>query len=35
LPYATVDRLAEQVGVAGVPPVLLDEVEEHPAQAGP
>src|SRR4051812_25722017 len=29
-----VDRLTDQVGLAGVPRVLLDEVDEHPAQAG-
>jgi hypothetical protein len=27
-----VDRLAEEVGVAGVACCLLDEVQEHPAQ---
>jgi hypothetical protein len=30
----TVHGLAEQVGVAGVPAVLLDQVEDEPAQAG-
>ena len=31
---AAVDGLAEQVGVAGVPAVLLDQVADEPAQAG-
>ena len=31
---ATVDGFAEQVGVAGVPAVLLDQVADESAQAG-
>ena len=34
LPGLAVDRLADQVGVAVVPGVLLDHVDEDPAQAG-
>ena len=30
----SVDRLAEQVGVSGVPAVLFDQVADHAAQAG-
>ncbi len=33
LPDHAVDRLAEEVGVAGVPGVLLDHVYEHAADA--
>src|SRR3954447_25669067 len=29
-----VDGLADEVGVTGVPRVLLDEVDQHPAQTG-
>ncbi len=29
-----VDRLTYQVGVAGVPPILLDQIADQPAQAG-
>ena len=30
----SVDSLAEQVGVPGVPAILLDQVAEEPTQAG-
>ena len=34
LPDAAVDRLPQQVGMAGVPAVLLDHVADQPAQVG-
>src|SRR4029453_16350102 len=35
LPPQPVDRLTDEVGVSGVSPVLLDQVEDGSAQAGP